>query len=344
VQYVVVSENDPPVTTNLGEIWWDSVSGRPYIYYEGTWVDMIASVQGPQGPTGPQGPAGATGATGPAGADGTSVTIQGSVADSTALNAAYGGNNGDGYITSDTGHLWIWTGSSWTDAGNITGPQGPQGIQGIQGETGPAGPQGIQGETGPAGPQGIQGEPGPQGATGPAGPQGETGPAGPQGATGATGPQGPQGETGPAGPAADQSLDTTSSVTFANTTISNVLTVTQTREKFAVKTNATGVVAHDCTTGNVFYHTTPAANWTVDLTNFTLSSGYAANIVLVVDQGATPYLPTNIRIGGGSNLTVNWQGSSTAPTGNANKKDTVSFSIMNNSGTYIVLAQLISFG
>jgi hypothetical protein len=66
--------------------------------------------------------------------------------------------------------------------------------------------------------------------------------------------------------------------------------------------------------------------------------------VLVVDQGATPYLPTNIRIGGGSNLTVNWQGSSTAPTGNANKKDTVSFSIMNNSGTYIVLAQLISFG
>lgn len=102
---------------------------------------------GPQGPAGADGNDGATGPQGPAGADGndgTSVVIQGSVTSSGNLPSS-GNTNGDGYITQDTGHLWVWDGSAWIDAGLIQGPAGPQG---------PAGADGNDGATGATGPTG----------------------------------------------------------------------------------------------------------------------------------------------------------------------------------------------
>lgn len=118
-------------------------------------IQGIQGVQGEQGEQGIQGEQGPQGETGPAGQ---SVTIQGSVASSTNLTSISSPTLGDGYITSDTGHLWIYNGpdpnddiSKWNDVGNITGPEGPTG------PTGPQGPQGIQGEQGEQGVQGIQG-------------------------------------------------------------------------------------------------------------------------------------------------------------------------------------------
>ena len=84
---------------------------------------------------------GATGAAGLDGADGGSVVIIGSVADSTFLPdpGTYSGTTGDGYITQDTGHLWVFGSGAWTDVGNVTGPQG------VDGATGATGPQGEPG-------------------------------------------------------------------------------------------------------------------------------------------------------------------------------------------------------
>lgn len=131
---------------------------------------------GAQGPQGNPGADGATGAQGPQGPQGpkgdpgTGVTIVGSVPSSGDLPTDLGPDDaGSGYITTDTGHLWVWDGDSWTDAGNITGPEGPQG---------PAGPEGPQGPTGPEGPQGPEGQ---QGATGDPGDTGATGQQGPRG-------------------------------------------------------------------------------------------------------------------------------------------------------------------
>jgi hypothetical protein len=62
----------------------------------------------------------------------------------------------------------------------------------------------------------------------------------------------------------------------------------------------------------------------------------------VISQGGTAYIPNALQIAGVAQ-TINWQGGS-APSGNANKKDIVSFSILNSAGTYIVLGQLVSFG
>lgn len=116
--------------------------------------------QGPQGPQGIQGPEGPEGPQGPAGVDGKSVKIVGSVATSSDLPAS-STNAGDGYLTTDTGHLWVWSGTTWVDVGLIQGPAGPAGADGAQG---PQGPQGLQGIQGPAGPQGPTGPQGPAGS------------------------------------------------------------------------------------------------------------------------------------------------------------------------------------
>lgn len=91
---------------------------------------------GPMGPEGPEGPAGAPGPIGPQGPPGQSVSIAGNVDESTDL-LSLSPAVGTGYITTDTGHLWVYNGpnpndslSKWTDVGNITGPPGPEGPPG----------------------------------------------------------------------------------------------------------------------------------------------------------------------------------------------------------------------
>jgi hypothetical protein len=165
--------------------------------------------------------------------------MRASVATVAALPSV-GNTVNDGRIVDADGNLYIWTGSSWSDAGQIVGPQG---------ETGPTGPTGAASTV--TGPTGAQGATGPTGAVGPAlnilgyyatlaalqagdpvgiagegyivgagllyvwspvsvawistgNIQGPTGPTGPTGATGAastvTGPTGPTGAQGPTGP------------------------------------------------------------------------------------------------------------------------------------------------
>ena len=113
-------------------------------------------------------------------------------------------------------------------------------------------------------------------------------------------------------------------------------------EKFATLTGATGVVAHDVQSGHVFLHTTPAANWTANFTNFSLAQEDATNIAIIINQGNTAYMPTAVQIDGVAQ-TIVWQGNNT-PTGTDNGKNVVSFTILNDGGTYIVLGQSSSFG
>lgn len=319
---------------------------------------------------------GAVGPTGPAGA---SITLRGEVA--TAADLPGSGNTAnDAYVVTADGNLWVWNGTAWFDAGQIVGPQGPQGeagptgAQGAQGETGPTGPQGLQGEAGPTGAQGLQGDAGPtgpQGDAGPTGPQGDVGPTGaqglqgdtgptgaqgdigatgdvgPTGAQGDTGPTGAQGDAGPTGPTGaagasyDQNLDTTSAVSFASVTANVIKIEDGAQEKFQALTGATGTITHDCSAGQIFYHTSPAANFTANFVNLNLASGYGTTVTLVIAQGASAYIPSAVQIGGVSQ-TIRWQGNS-IPVGTASRTDVVAFSIINNGGTYVVLGQLTGF-
>jgi hypothetical protein len=113
------------------------------------------------------------------------------------------------------------------------------------------------------------------------------------------------------------------------------------KESFAAKSGATGTITHDCVTSSIFYHTSPSANWTANFTNLNLSASYATSVTMVISQGVTAYLPTAVQIEG-SGQTLNWQGNTT-PSGTPSRNNVVTFSILNNGGTYIVLGQLVSF-
>lgn len=211
-------------------------------------IQGTTGATGPQGSTGPSGPTGNTGATGPQGLQGdvgatgpqgatgvagppgpigpegpagVGLNMKGTVPTAASLPTT-GNQPNDCYTALDTGHGWVWQGTSWIDIGPIQGPAGPQGPTGNTGATGPAGPTGPQG---PAGADSVV--PGPMGPAGPMGPTGATGdpgltgPQGPQGNPGATGSTGAQGPAGPSG--ADSTVPgppgTASTTTLANFTV-----------------------------------------------------------------------------------------------------------------------------
>ena len=100
-----------------------------------------------------RGPIGLTGDKGEKGDTGTSLSINGTVADEASLPK--NPKDGDGYMVK--GDLYIAKGGKFTNVGRIKGPQGDTGPQGA---TGPRGPQGIKGDRGPIGPQGFKGDKG----------------------------------------------------------------------------------------------------------------------------------------------------------------------------------------
>jgi hypothetical protein len=123
----------PIVPAQSDEVW---ISHQPEPVKAGLelWVDLDTDptvLTGPQGPPGPQGQTGPQGPIGPTGPQGAGIRIAGNV--STAANLPPTATPGDGYIANDTGHLWVWNGTTWTDTGPVQGPPGPQG------PTGPAG-------------------------------------------------------------------------------------------------------------------------------------------------------------------------------------------------------------
>jgi hypothetical protein len=125
--------------------------------------------------------------------------------------------------------------------------------------------------------------------------------------------------------------------------IGGVLAFNQSIETSQPISGASGVVMHDCSLGQIFNHTSIIANFTANLVNLTLNPGYATNITLILNQSDPAYVANSLQINGVTQ-TVYWQGSSLAPEGTVGKKDVVSFSILNNGGTYLVLGQLVAFG
>ena len=113
-------------------------------------------------------------------------------------------------------------------------------------------------------------------------------------------------------------------------------------EQLSILTGATGTVDHDCSNGYIFRHTTPAADFTANLTNFYCNNNCVTSVSMMIIQGASAYIPTALQIGG-TGQTISWQGGS-VPAGNPNKTDVVTFTITNLGTSYDVIAQLVDFG
>lgn len=115
-------------------------------------------------------------------------------------------------------------------------------------------------------------------------------------------------------------------------------------EPFEPKNSATGTVVHDCTTNRLFYHTSLSNNFTANFTNLGLAANESTSITLVLVQGVTGRMCTAVQIDG-SAQTILWQGSASAPVGNASRTDVVTFSILcTATNTYTVLGMSTSFG
>jgi hypothetical protein len=181
----------------------------------GTYNDwIITAPAGPTGATGAQGstgPAGPTGASGPTGATGP----QGDIGATGAQ-----GVQGQQGATGPTGATGVgieffgeWSAATTYKKGDIVLFASNSYISKINNNINVA-PQGAPSSLNNWSISGFSGATGPQGASGSQGPAGATGAQGPAGATGA------QGATGPN---ADQSVNTTSNVTFASVNLGGVV-------------------------------------------------------------------------------------------------------------------------
>lgn len=86
------------------------------------------------------GSAGPAGTNGTDGLNGTRWTLNTTFPTSPNVN--------DSFLNTSTGVYWQWTGSSWVQKGNLTGPKGAQGSTGPQGDPGQAGQAGSNGTNG----------------------------------------------------------------------------------------------------------------------------------------------------------------------------------------------------
>jgi len=128
---------------------------------------------GPTGSTGPTGPTGATaatGATGPTGPTGANGSNGAPGSPGTVWRSGVGapsnglGIDGDYYLDTATGYVYLKSAGMYGIVGNIKGPTGANGMTGSQGPAGPTGPTGptgagATGPTGPTGPTGAFGGP-----------------------------------------------------------------------------------------------------------------------------------------------------------------------------------------
>jgi len=257
--------------------------------------------------------------------------------------------------------------------GGSAGGTGPTGGKGEKGEVGSTGPAGPQGATGPQGPQGATGPTGDKGATGSGTNQTLT--------LNSTAGQLAISDGNNVDLRQTQYLysstsDLPSASTYhgaiahvhsegalyfahggswnklANdsTAVSSSSEVTFTRdvhfdrgveEAFGSLSGQSGTVTHNLNDGHVFYHTTPAGDFTANFTNFNLNDQFTTSITIIVNQGVTARVVSAVEIEG-SAQTINWQGGS-APTGTANGIDAFSFTILRNSSSYIVLGQMVDF-
>lgn len=137
----------------------------------------------------------------------------------------------------------------------------------------------------------------------------------------------------------------TGNISAGQLSVTGTTNVAPISEKFISNTSPglQANVAIDFAQTAIVYVSSATGNITANVQNFNIPSGTISCITVWMNQGATPYIANLIQINS-SVKTINWQNSTTAPPGNANKQDVISFTILNNGGTYTVLGQLATFG
>lgn len=129
--------NPQPNQGKNGDKYINTETGDVYVKNNGNW-DKEGNIKGPKGEKGDQGERGLTGAQGAKGADG-AVGRDGrdgkDVLNGKANPEAHQGKDGDKYVNTETGDVFVKNNGNWDKEGNIKGPKGDKGERGEDGKT-----------------------------------------------------------------------------------------------------------------------------------------------------------------------------------------------------------------
>lgn len=129
---------------------------------------------------------------------------------------------------------------------------------------------------------------------------------------------------------------------FSGPTFTGTTTFQQFTEVLNTKTGATGVVDHDYSTGDIWWHTTPAANFTVNVTNVPTTDNRTIKIVVAIAQSAgAAYYPNALQIDGVAQ-TINWQFNQ-LPNPLVSKKEIATFLLVRVGAAWTVLGHWNSY-
>lgn len=130
--------------------------------------------------------------------------------------------------------------------------------------------------------------------------------------------------------------------TFSTITVNGLATFSEFAETVATKTGATGVVTHNFTESNIWYHSSMSANFTMNLTNVPTTDNRTITVSLVLIQGGTARYASAFQIDGVSQ-TIRWAAYN-APTPQANRYEIQTFKLVRSSGAWTVFGSLASYG
>ena len=102
------------------------------------------------------------------------------------------------------------------------------------------------------------------------------------------------------------------------------------------------VLSFDMSQSSIFSHSGLSTDFTANFTNVPTINNRTISAALILEQGATGYLPTVVQIDG-VDQTILWQGA-VVPVPSINASDIVRFTLLRFEGAWTVLASLIKFG
>jgi hypothetical protein len=183
---------------------------------------------------------------------------------------------------------------------------------------------------------------GTSGSMGTSGSTGTSGSMGTSGTSGSTGTSGSMGTAGTSGTTPTVDLSLTGNLTVSGTASLNGLTVLGETSEILNNYGATAsTVTYDFNTGAIWYHGTASTNYTANFTNLPTTNNRAITATIMINQEATGYYPTIVKIDGATQ-SVKWSGGTYSVS--TNKVDVVGFTFIRTDSVWAqVFGQISSF-
>ena len=149
---ILSGTTDPTSETGKeGDKYVNTTTGDIFVKKNGQW-EREGNLKGPKGDKGETGAAGQNGENGQNGRDGKDILS------GTSDPTSETGKEGDKYVNTTTGDIFVKKNGQWEREGNLKGPKGDKGEDGAVGATGAAGQNGENGQNGRAGQNGRDGK------------------------------------------------------------------------------------------------------------------------------------------------------------------------------------------